>query len=122
MYASLVEQEFAQKLFGLLPSHTLDRNSRNVVERIRAAVLARAGGSGVHALTRVLRSMDQDGSKTLDQEELKAGLEQLGCELNDGDEMRTVMRHFDKDGSGRVSIEEFLRGIKVNTQATWSPQ
>jgi Ca2+-binding EF-hand superfamily protein len=105
-------QEFSQRIFGLIPSHTLDRSSRNVVERIKAAIIARAGGSGVHALTRVLRSMDQDGSKTLDKEELQAGLKQLGCELHDGEEMRVVMRHFDKDGSGRISIEEFLRGVK----------
>src|SRR3546814_11223582 len=107
------EQEFSQKVFGLIPSHTLDYNGRNVVERIKSAILARAGGSGVHALTRVLRTMDQDGSKTLDKDELKAGLQQLGCELEDVEEMRTVMRHFDKDGRGRIDRKSVVWGKSV---------
>lgn len=57
--------------------------------------------------------MDQDNSKTLDQDELVAGLKQLGCEINEDKDLRIVMRHFDKEGSGRISIDEFIRAIKV---------
>lgn len=86
----------------------------DVVTRVRQRVLDLAGRNvGVRGVTRILRNMDEDGSNTLNAQELKEGLLSYGVRVTP-DEIRTLMRHFDRDGSGRITIEEFLRGIRGN--------
>ena len=66
--------------------------------------------SGIHGLMRVLRNFDTDGSKSLDAEELRVGLLDFGVQLN-AQEIDFVMRYFDSDRSGKVSLEEFYKGM-----------
>lgn len=45
-------------------------------------------------------------------EELQRGLAELGLEL-DMAEVRGVCRRWDRDGSGTLDLEEFLRALRV---------
>jgi len=88
--------------------------SRGVVERVKARILELAGkNAGVRAVTRILRQMDDDGSNTLSAYELKEGLITYGV-MTSGSEVATLMKYFDRDGSGRITIDEFLRGLRGN--------
>ena len=55
--------------------------------------------------------MDVDGNLTLDEEELKSGLQQIGMYLNNR-EMEEVFWEFDRDKSGAVSYDEFMDGVR----------
>jgi len=108
-------KEFALHLFGLGPHLVPDAASRSVVERVKAKIIERGGANGIRTLTRILRRMDKDGSLTLDAGELKQGLEVYGLrdlDDSDGGDMDKLLKYFDRDGSGRISVEEFLRGVK----------
>jgi Ca2+-binding EF-hand superfamily protein len=58
--------------------------------------------------------MDRDGSFTLEREELNEGMMVYGVELDDteGGDLDKIMKYFDRDGSGKVSVEEFMRGVR----------
>ena len=106
-------KEFSYHVFGLGEKPVLDVNARNIVEKVKARIIAKDGASGLHNVTRVLRRMDTDGSKTLDQNELMAGLREYGINRIPPSEMQILFNHFDRDRSGKVSVDEFMRGLKV---------
>ncbi|GMH53803.1 hypothetical protein TrRE_jg141, partial [Triparma retinervis] len=86
--------------------------TKSIVMRVREEILRRGGGNGLRSAAVMLRRMDKDGSNSLDGEELKVGLENMGiCGLLDEDVER-LMKAFDKDGSGKISVEEFFRGLQ----------
>lgn len=58
--------------------------------------------------------MDDDGSKRLSEEEFKKGIEDSGLENLTGAQIKDLFARFDKDGSGSVDYEEFLRAVRVN--------
>lgn len=57
--------------------------------------------------------MDTDGSKNLDQNELMKGLNIYGIKKIPPRDMKILFNYFDRDRSGRISVDEFLRGLKV---------
>uniref|UniRef100_A0A6A7G827 Calcyphosin-like protein n=1 Tax=Hirondellea gigas TaxID=1518452 RepID=A0A6A7G827_9CRUS len=79
-------------------------------QKLRLMCLAR-GSSGVMALGRVFRRMDNDGSKTLSLEELKQGLGESEMELSD-DEVQKLFTALDTDGTGTLDYEEFLSALR----------
>eukprot|EP00668_Euglena_longa_P040837 GGOE01053753.1.p1 GENE.GGOE01053753.1~~GGOE01053753.1.p1 ORF type:complete len:563 (+),score=170.46 GGOE01053753.1:102-1790(+) len=78
-----------------------------LIRRIRELVTKKGGKGGVRGLTRVLRIMDDNGNKMLDKYELQNGLQTYGLTLTSA-EMDKVMAIMDADGSGQISVEEFL--------------
>lgn len=60
--------------------------------------------------------MDDDGSKTLDMREFRDGLRDYGLRELDEQTISDVFRELDKDGSGKLSYDEFLVAIRVWTQ------
>mmetsp|Transcript_16117 Transcript_16117/g.29432 ORF Transcript_16117/g.29432 Transcript_16117/m.29432 type:complete len:88 (+) Transcript_16117:3-266(+) len=68
-------------------------------------------------LARVFRNMDSfDSNKKIDGEEFFSGLREIGCDVSE-EEAAILMDYFDKDGDGRVSLTEFLVGIRGELNA-----
>ena len=109
--------EFSQHILGKHPapdirSRLKDEEGRSIIECVRNAILARDEASGFHGLNRILTRMDDDGSGNVDRHEFLNGMQNyVDGEITkkDGD---TLMRYFDTDRSGRISIDEFYRGIR----------
>ncbi|XP_074193767.1 calcyphosin isoform X2 [Rhinolophus sinicus] len=83
------------------------------VEKLRAQCLSR-GASGIQGLARFFRRLDRDRSRSLDARELQGGLAELGLAL-DMAEAEGVCKRWDRDGSGTLDLEEFLRALRVRS-------
>lgn len=106
-------KEFSYSLFGIGNKPTMDVNAKNIVEKVKARIIQKDGASGIHKVTRLLARMDNDGSKSLDQDELMEGLREYGISRIPPAELQILFNYFDRDRSGRISVDEFLRGLKV---------
>jgi hypothetical protein len=84
---------------------------KTVLDRLRKTMVDSLGPFGLGMLRRHLQLMDVDGNLTLDEEELKSGLQQIGMYLNNR-EMEEVFWEFDRDKSGAVSYDEFMDGVR----------
>eukprot|EP00756_Hemistasia_phaeocysticola_P013577 Hpha_TRINITY_DN1528_c0_g1::TRINITY_DN1528_c0_g1_i2::g.57215::m.57215 len=111
--------EFSDGVFGVRSSPLGDPVTRSVLDRFKARVLQRGGTEGTRGLSRGLRVMDRDRSGVLSREELETGMQRLGCAPRPG-EMDAVMKAFDRDGNGGVTVGEFLRAVrgKMNPRRT----
>lgn len=94
-------------------SMTLDPDSRDIIERVKARLLSNGGVSGINGIRRMIARMDTDSSKTVDREEFRIGLRDYGVtNISDAD-MDKLFNYFDKDRSGRINAHEFLRGLST---------
>ena len=57
--------------------------------------------------------MDDNRDRKLDLEEMKLGLQEYGANM-DGSQVAELFKEIDRDGSGTVSLEEFLRAVRVS--------
>jgi len=109
--------EFCQILFGKKkgqkPDDGVDPNkTRSVVKMVKDEITKRGGGNGLRSARVLLKRMDKDGNNLLDREELKNGIKELiGIEL-EGEDIDRLMVNFDKDRSGKISVEEFFKGLQ----------
>eukprot|EP01006_Ploeotia_vitrea_P054185 TRINITY_DN67858_c7_g1_i1.p1 TRINITY_DN67858_c7_g1~~TRINITY_DN67858_c7_g1_i1.p1 ORF type:complete len:420 (-),score=48.45 TRINITY_DN67858_c7_g1_i1:958-2217(-) len=91
------------------PKHIPSRTP--IVDEVRKKVMARGGRTGFRGLTRMLRIMDDNGNKNLDRTEFQNGLNVYGI-YPTKQQMDELMAWFDRDGSGQISVTEFLRGVR----------
>jgi Ca2+-binding EF-hand superfamily protein len=110
-------KEFSYHLYGIGKAPVLDVNSKNVIEKVKARILAKDGASGIHSISRILSRMDTDGSKSLDRDELMYGLREYGINNVSQADLQKIFNSFDRDRSGRISVQEFLQGLKVGFAA-----
>jgi len=62
---------------------------------------------------RMFRIIDDDGNRSLSLAEFKKGCRDYGLEL-EADVVQQMFRQFDKDNSGSIDFDEFLRALRVN--------
>ncbi|XP_070143289.1 calcyphosin-like protein [Drosophila kikkawai] len=79
---------------------------KDPIYKLRLQCLSR-GATGILGLARTFRVMDDDGSKSLNAEEFKKGVSDIGLELSDS-EIQQMFSSFDTDGSGTINMTEFL--------------
>ena len=89
---------------------TNQRSAPAAVVDIVARVKQLLGGSSRFAVETVFKSFDTNRSGKLSRAELKAGLLQLGHHLSEP-EMSALMAHYDTNGSGLITLSEFVRGV-----------
>ena len=77
------------------------------------ALLAERGSMSLRGVTRMFLIMDDNKNKQLDANELSNGLQTWGINLND-DQIAALIAHFDRDGNKTVSIDEFVRALRVS--------
>lgn len=65
----------------------------------------------IRGVARMFKSIDKNGNRQIDMEELYYGLRALGLTLTE-EEAFEVLKVFDKDKNGNISFDEFLRALK----------
>jgi EF-hand domain pair len=70
--------------------------------------------------TNIFKLFDRDGSGTIDIQEMRAVLNELGKKV-DNKELEKLMNDLDNDGSGEIDFEEFLKGMERLDQLTAAP-
>ena len=94
-----------------MPPSMMEKKGANVVmEKVRNLCLRR-GGNGIRGLSRAFRIMDDNNSLTLTPDELEEGLTNYGIILNK-EELNNVVKGFDLNGDGLVSVAEFLQVMR----------
>ena len=88
----------------------LNANETQLMEHVRKRIAAR-GARGIAGIGRKFKIADDDNSKSLDREEFKKAMHDFRIGLSDP-QIVTAFRIFDRDGSGSISYDEFLRTIR----------
>ncbi|XP_060640854.2 calcyphosin-like protein isoform X2 [Anolis sagrei] len=78
--------------------------------KLRGKCLQR-GASGIKGLARFFRILDDNGSRSLDLEEFRKGLNEAGVALDEG-EAEEVFHLCDKNKNGTLDFEEFLQALR----------
>lgn len=81
------------------------------IEKLRFTCLSR-GASGINGLGRQFRVMDDDGNRQISKEEFIKGCKDFGANLSN-EEVDTLFREIDRDGSGSLIFDEFLEALRV---------
>jgi len=84
----------------------------DVVERFKLHCLKSRGCAGIKSFGSVFRMMDDSRDRKLDITEFLDGCRGRGIHKMTDAELKEVFSKFDKDGSGSIDFEEFLRAIR----------
>ena len=82
-----------------------------IIEKVRQKIIERGGSGGIASVARLMKIMDDDGSRQLSRSELKCGLRDYGIDLTPT-ELEQVFLYFDRDRSGSIDVDEFLIGLR----------
>ena len=95
---------------NLTYTHLMYYSPKPYIENIRERVKAR-GARGIIGLARVFKIIDDNGSRTLSQDEFKKAMRDFKIDVPD-DQVATVFNAFDLNRDGTISYDEFLRMIR----------
>jgi Ca2+-binding EF-hand superfamily protein len=87
----------------------MNYSEKQLCEAFRKA-LAKRGGRGIFGLARQFKIADDDRSKSLCMEEFKKCVHDFRVGITPADAGR-LYKVFDRDGSGTIDYDEFLRGV-----------
>ena len=79
--------------------------------------IAARGARGIQGIGRKFKIADDNNSKSLDKEEFKKAMHDFRIGLSDK-QVVTAFGIFDRDGSGEISYDEFLRTIRGEMNST----
>lgn len=84
----------------------------SVMDRIKESLRKRSGtgNNGIAEIARLFKIMDDSGDKKISRSELKYGLRDMGIPFSSGEE-QVVFTFLDRDGSGTINFDEFLRAL-----------
>lgn len=82
----------------------------DLIAEVKAKILQRSSG-GIKGISRIFKAMDDNGNRQLDVEDFRWGFIDYGFNLS-LEEAQHLVTHFDRDGNGSVSYDEFLRALK----------
>lgn len=85
------------------------------IERLRQKLMDR-GAKGFIGMQRQFKIMDDNNSKTLDMSEFKKACKDFRVQITD-QEIGEVFSQFDRDGSGEIDYDEFVRGVRGEMNA-----
>jgi len=85
------------------------------MEHMRKKIAAR-GARGISGIGKKFKIADDNNSKSLDQMEFKKAMRDFRIGLSDA-QVKVAFGCFDRDGSGEISYDEFLRSIRGEMNA-----
>ena len=85
-----------------------DKSNDELLNYLRNKIVSR-GARGINGLKRVFRIMDDDGSKALSIQEFGKAMQDYRIFPSDAPEVARVFALFDRDDSGSINYDEFLR-------------
>lgn len=77
------------------------------------AMLCERGALSVRGCAQVFKILDKNNNRLIDSQELDAGLRDMGVNLVP-EQVDCLLKYFDKDGSGQISLQEFMTKIRVS--------
>ena len=84
--------------------------AEQIMEDIKGVLKSR-GAMAIRGIGRVFRILDDNRNRQVDGKELLWGLKDFGIHLGEG-EAKAILAKFDRDGSGAVSFDEFIRCLR----------
>ena len=89
------------------PKYTAEDLLRDIKEKLKGR-----GTLGIRGMARMFKILDNNGNRQLDLNELQWGMKDFGIAL-DSEQAQTILAYFDRDRSGTVNYDEFLRALRV---------
>lgn len=79
-------------------------------------MLAERGAMSVRGVAQNFAIIDKNNNRLIDAQELDVGLRQMGVNLNE-EQVAVLLKHFDRDGSGQIDLNEFMVAIRGKMNA-----
>ena len=86
----------------------------DLVADIKERLLGRSA-SGIKGISRIFKAMDDNGNHQLDLDDFRWGFIDYGFNLSK-EEAEELFKRFDRDQSGTIDFDEFLRFLKVSNR------
>lgn len=111
MNGTLSFKELGDAFFGITSAPLGHPQSRGIIKKVTEKLISRAGENGIRGITRSFVLMDRNHDDSLTKEELFNGLQRYGVQIQ-LPEVDILMKHFDREGNGRISLKELLRALR----------